>query len=79
MNIRIKADKAHHLDKICKEMKMNPSQLMEYFLDTIQHLYYDYERAEVEKESFREILTNLFFSYHEISPGKVILPTYREI
>lgn len=60
MNIRIKADKASHLDKICKEMKMNPSQLMEYFLDTIQHLYFDYERSEVKKYSFREILTNLF-------------------
>jgi hypothetical protein len=44
-------------------MKMNPSQLMEYLLEIIQNLYSDYERqkdAEVEKESFRETLTNLF-------------------
>jgi hypothetical protein len=63
MNIRIKADKASHLGKICKDMKMSPSQLMEYFLDIVQNLYSDYERqknAGVEKRSFNEILTNLF-------------------
>jgi hypothetical protein len=63
MNIKIKGDKASHLGKICNEMKMNPSQVMEYLLDIVQNLYSDYERqkeAEVEKESFREILTNLF-------------------
>ena len=63
MNIRIKADKANHLGKICNELKMNPSQLMEYLLNITQNLYSDYERqkeAEVEKESFQEILTNLF-------------------
>lgn len=63
MNIRIKADKASHLGKICNDMKMSPSQLMEYFLDIVQNLYSDYERqknAGVEKGSFNEILTNLF-------------------
>jgi hypothetical protein len=63
MNIKIKGDKASHLGKICNEMKMNPSQVMEYLLDIVQNLYADYERqkdAEVEKKSFREILTNLF-------------------
>jgi hypothetical protein len=63
MNIRIKADKASHLDKICKEMKMNPSQLMEYFLDIMQNLYSDYERQKnegIEKETFEDILANLF-------------------
>ena len=63
MKIIIKADKANHLGKICNEMRMNPSQLMEYLLEIIQNLYSDYERqkdAEVEKESFRKILTNLF-------------------
>jgi hypothetical protein len=42
---------------------MNPSQLIEYLMDIVQHLYSDYERqknAEVEKTSFKEILTNLF-------------------
>ena len=63
MKIRVKGDKAGHLGKICNELKMNPSQLMEYLLDIVQNLYSDYERqkdAEVEKESFRETLTNLF-------------------
>ena len=63
MNIRIKGDRAAHLGKICKEMKMNPSQLMEYLLDIVQNLHSDYEHqkeAEIEKESFQEILTNLF-------------------
>jgi hypothetical protein len=63
MKIKVKVDKAIHLGKICKEMKMNPSQLMEYLLDIVQNLHADYERqkdAEVEKKSFREILTNLF-------------------
>jgi hypothetical protein len=63
MNIRIKADKANHLGKICNELKMNPSQLMGYLLNITQNLYSDYERqkdAEVEKEPFRKILTNLF-------------------
>jgi hypothetical protein len=63
MKIKVKVDKAIHLGKICKEMKMTPSQLMEYLLDIVQNLHADYERqkdAEVEKESFREILTNLF-------------------
>jgi hypothetical protein len=63
MKIKVKVDNAIHLGKICKEMKMTPSQLMEYLLDIVQNLHADYERqkdAEVEKESFREILTNLF-------------------
>src|SRR5918999_46752 len=63
MNIRIKADKARHLGKICNELKMNPSQLMEFLIEIMQKLYSNYERqkdAKVEKESFREILTNLF-------------------
>src|ERR687897_3762125 len=63
MNIRIKGDRAAHLGKICKEMKMNPSQLMEYLLDIVQNLHSDYEHqkeAEIEKESFKAILTNLF-------------------
>jgi hypothetical protein len=62
MNIRIKADKAK-LEKICNEMKMNPSQLMEHLLNIVQNLYSDYERqknAEFEKRTFKEILTNLF-------------------
>jgi hypothetical protein len=63
MNIRIKIDKANDLGRICKEMKMNPSQVMEYLLDIVQNLYSDFEReknAEVKEESFEEILTNLF-------------------
>jgi hypothetical protein len=63
MNIRIEADKADCLHKICKDMKMTPSQLMEYFLDILHHLYSDYEgqkTREVKKEAFKEFLTNLF-------------------
>jgi hypothetical protein len=63
MYIKIKADKAKHLRRICNELKMNPSQVMEYLLDIVQNLHTDYERqkdAEVEKGSFQEILTNLF-------------------
>jgi hypothetical protein len=63
MKIKVKVDKAIHLGKICKEMKMNPSQVMEYLLDIMQNLYSDYERqknAEVEEESFKDILANLF-------------------
>lgn len=63
MDIQIKADKTNHLEEICKEMKMDPSQLMEYLLDILQNLYSDYERqknAGVEKESFKKVLTNLF-------------------
>jgi hypothetical protein len=64
MNIEVKDGNNKLVEKICKEMKMNPSQLMEYLLSIIQHLYSDYERqknAGVEKRTFREILTNLFF------------------
>ena len=63
MNIKIKADKNNLLEKICKETKMNPSQLIEYFLGVMHFLYSDYERQKnegVEKRSFSEILTNLF-------------------
>jgi formylmethanofuran dehydrogenase subunit B len=63
MNIEIRDNSNDILEKICKEMKMNPSQLMGYLLDIVQNLYSDYEHqkdAEIEKESFKAILTNLF-------------------
>lgn len=63
MNIEIKANKTDLLKKICKETEMNPSQLIDYFLDIVQHLYSDYERqknAGVEKGSLKEVLTNIF-------------------
>src|SRR5918992_324669 len=63
MNIEIRDNDGDIFEKICKETEMNPSQLMEFFIEIVQNLYSDYERqkdAEVEKESFREILKNLF-------------------
>jgi hypothetical protein len=63
MNIELGDNVSHILEKICKETEMRPSQLMEFFIEIVQNLYSDYERqkdAEVEKESFQEILTNLF-------------------
>jgi hypothetical protein len=63
MNIKVKDSQIKLVENICKETKMSPSQLLVHFLDIIQHLYSDYEReknAEVEKGSFKEILTNLF-------------------
>jgi hypothetical protein len=63
MNIKIKTNKTDLLKKICNETKMNPSQLMQYLLDIVQHLYSDYEKQKnegIEKKPFREILTNLF-------------------
>ena len=63
MNIEIKADKTNHLEKICKEMKMNPSQLMELIIDVLQNLYSDYERQKnngIKKGSFKDFLTDLF-------------------
>ena len=63
MNIEIKVSNTDLLEKICKETEMNPSQVIEYFLGIVQHLYSDYERqknAGVEKTSFKQILTNLF-------------------
>ena len=63
MNIRIKGDKANRLEKICNELKMNPSQLIELLLEIMQYLYSDYARqkeAGIEKEPFKEILAKLF-------------------
>jgi len=63
MNIEIKDGSTKLVDKICKDTKMNPSGLIEYFLGVMHFLYSDYERqkdTEVEKESFKQILANLF-------------------
>jgi hypothetical protein len=63
MNIEIRDNLGDIFEKICKETEMNPAQLMEFFMGIVQNLYSDYKRqkdAEVERESFREILTNLF-------------------
>jgi hypothetical protein len=63
MNIEVNDSHNELVEKVCKETEMNPLQLMEFFMDIIQHLYYDYEKqknAEVEKKPFKEILTNLF-------------------
>ena len=63
MNIEIRDSISDILEKICKETEMNPSQLIEYLMDFMQNLYSDYEHqkdAEVEKGSFKAILTNLF-------------------
>jgi hypothetical protein len=63
MNIEVNDSHYKLVEKICKETEMNPPQLMEFFMDIIQHLYFDYEEqknAEVEKKPFKEILTNLF-------------------
>jgi hypothetical protein len=60
MNIESNTDL---LEKICKETEMSPTQLIEYLMDIVQHLYSDYERQNnegIEKRSFSEILTNLF-------------------
>ena len=63
MNIEIKSSNNDLLEKLCKETEKSPSQLIEYLMGIMQHLYSDYERqknAGVEKKSFSEILTNLF-------------------
>ena len=63
MNIEIKSSNNDLLEKLCKETEKSPSQLIEYLMGIMQHLYSDYERqknAGVEKRSFSEILTNLF-------------------
>jgi hypothetical protein len=63
MNIKIRNNNSDLLKKICKETKMTPSQLIEYFLGVMHFLYSDYERQNnegIEKRSFSEILTNLF-------------------
>ena len=63
MNIEVKDGNNKLVEKICKEIEMNPSQLIEYLLGIIHFLYSDYERQKnegIEKRSFSEILTNLF-------------------
>jgi hypothetical protein len=63
MNIEVKDGNNKLVEKLCKETEMNPSQLIEYLMGIMQHLYSDYERqknAGVEKILFSEILTNLF-------------------
>src|SRR5918992_1648273 len=63
MRIKINGDKANRLEKICNELKMNPSQLIELLLEIMQYLYSDYARqkeAGIEKEPFKEILAKLF-------------------
>jgi hypothetical protein len=63
MNFEVKDGNNKLVERICKETEMNPSQLIEYLMGIMQHLYSDYERqknAGVEKRTFREILTNLF-------------------
>jgi hypothetical protein len=64
MNIEVKGRHIDLVEKICKETEMSPPQLMEYVMDFMQHVYSDFEReknAGIEKGSFKEILTNLFF------------------
>jgi hypothetical protein len=63
MNIKINDNNSDLLEKICKETKSNPSQLIEYFLGVMHFLYSDYERQKnegIEKRPFGEILANLF-------------------
>ena len=63
MNIKISDNNSDLLEKICKETKSNPSQLIEYFLGVMHFLYSDYERQQnvgVEKRPFSEIFANLF-------------------
>jgi hypothetical protein len=63
MNIKINASNTDLLEKICKETEKSPSQLIEYLMGIMQHLYSDYERQKnqgIEKRLFSEILTNLF-------------------
>jgi hypothetical protein len=63
MNIEVKDGNNKLVERICKEIEMNPSQLMEFFLGVMNFLYSDYERQKnegIEKQSFKEILTNLF-------------------
>src|ERR671923_2132293 len=63
MNIKINDNNSNFLKEICKEAKMNPSQLIDFLLDFMFFLYSDYKRQKnegVEKRSFSEILTNLF-------------------
>jgi hypothetical protein len=63
MNIKISDNNSDLLEKICKETKSNPSQLIEYFLGVMHFLYSDYERQKnvgVEKRPFSEIFANLF-------------------
>jgi hypothetical protein len=67
MNIKINDNNGNFLKEICKETKMNPSQLMDFLLDFTFFLYSNYERQKnegVEKRSFFDILANLcLYSY----------------
>jgi hypothetical protein len=63
MNIEVKDNHNRLLEKICKEIEVNQSQLVEYLLDLMQNVYSDEreKNAGVEKGSFKEVLTNLSF------------------
>ena len=63
MNFEVKDGNNKLVEKICKEIEMNPSQLIEYLIGIIQHLYSDYERQKnngIKKGSFKDFLTDLF-------------------
>jgi hypothetical protein len=62
MKIEINDKNTELLEKICKETSMNPSELMEHFLDNIHPIYSDYERRkneDIEKRPFSVILSSL--------------------
>jgi hypothetical protein len=62
MNIEIKSDKNNLIEKICKETELNSSQLMEYLMDIMEHVFSLYKRQKntgVKMRSFKEFVTYL--------------------
>jgi hypothetical protein len=69
MNIEVKDNKTDLLKKICKEIEMDPAQLMEYLMNFMQDVYSEYERnkdAGTKKGTFKEILANLSFDLYRL-------------
>ena len=77
MNFEVKDGNNKLVEKICKEIEMNPSQLIEYLIGIMQHLYSDYETQKntgIKKGSLKEFLTNLF-----LDKAKLRTPDIAEI
>jgi hypothetical protein len=67
MNIEIKDNKTDLLEKICKEIEMNPTQLIDFLLAFMQNVYSEYKRdAKTKKGTFKETLTNLSFDLSKV-------------
>lgn len=74
MNIKIRADKNNLIEKICKETQLNSSQLMEYLMDTMQHLFSLYEGQKntgVKKGSFKEFITYLLLDKSKLRTSDI--------